>query len=313
MKLGDIVDYLNLLDSVSVKAEADEAMRKLMAVLHIVVNHELQSSKHTQDLQNTFDTTNNCLERFQTVLEDIKHHLRSQIEIQEPEYFRESTRRFLYEMPFETTEYILNRRMNIDDASNIELRSLIRMYSDWKLPGLIFRPGLETFIEEMVPLDPLYVVDNHQDLLTPSVSKFKYEYQRRIRQYVVDDRTQDSILKQLPDNQFGFVFAYNYMNFKPMEVVKRYMFEVYQKMRPGGNFIMTYNNCDQAHGVRLAERAWMTYTPLRMIRTYSDQIGFDIVREYTGLGDVSWVEFRKPGTIESLRGGQNLAKIFAKP
>ena len=312
MKLGEIVDYLNLLDSVSTRDEANEAMRKLLAVLHIVVNHEVQSSRHTQDLQDAYNTTGNCLDRFQTILDDIKHHLRAQIEQQEPEYFRESTRRFMYEMPFETNEYILNRKMTIDDDSNIELRSLIRNYSDWKVPGLIFRPGVESFIEEMVPLDPLYIVDNHQDLITPCVNKFRKEYQRRLRQYVVDDRSQNSILQDLPNDQFGFVFAYNYMNFKPMEVVKRYMTEVYQKMRPGGNFIMTYNNCDWAHGVRLAERGWMMYTPLRLIRVYSDQIGFDIVREYTGLGDVSWIEFRKPGNIESLRGGQCLAKIFAK-
>lgn len=312
MKLSEIVDYLNLLDSVSVKNEADDALRKLAAILHIVVNHEVQSSRHTQDLQDTYVTTNNCLDRFQNVIEDIKHHLREEIAMQEPEYLRESMRRFQHEMPFETNDYILNRRLNIDDNSNIELRSLLKNYSDWHVPGLIFRPGFETFIEDMVPLDPLYIVDNHQELINPSVNKFSIEYQRRLRQYVVDDRSNNPILDQLPNNQFGLVFAYNFMNFKPLEIVKRYMTEIYVKMRPGGNFIMTYNNCDLAHGVGLAERGWMMYTPLRLIRAHADQIGFDIVREYTGLGDVSWIEFQKPGTIESLRGGQCLAKIFAK-
>jgi len=311
MKLSEIVDYLNLLDSVSVKNEVDDALRKLNAILHIVVNHEVQSSQHTGDLEDTFQTTNNCLDRFQTILEDIKYHLKQQIADQDSEYLRESMRRFQHEMPFETNEYILNRRLAIDDNSNIELQSLIRTLSDWRVPGMILRPGLESHIESMVPLDPLYLVDNHQELLDPAVKKFSLEYQRRLRQYVVDDRTDQPILSQLPDNQFGFVFAYNYMNFKPLEVVKKYMTEISTKLRPGGTFIMTYNNCDRAHGVALAERGFMMYTPLRMIQSHADQIGLDIVREYTGQGDVSWIEFRKPGTIESLRAGQCLAKIFA--
>lgn len=312
MKLSEIVDYLNLLDSVSAKGETEEAIRKLSAILHIVANHEVQSSQHTQDLQDTFQTTINCLDRFQTVLEDIKYHLKQQIADQEPDYLRESMRRFQHEMPFETNDYILNRRLAIDSDSNIELQSLIRNLSDWRVPGMILRPGLESYIEDMVPLDPLYLVDNHQELLDPAVKKFRPEYQRRLRQYVVDDRVDyQPILGQLPDGQFGFVFAYNYMNFKPFEVVKRYLTEIYNKLRPGGSFIMTYNNCDRAHGVALAERGFMMYTPLRLLQAHSDQIGFDITREYTGLGDVSWIEFKKPGTIESLRGGQCLAKIFA--
>lgn len=312
MKLSEIVNYLNLLESVSVKNEADEALRKLSAILHIVVNHNVQSSKHTQDLEDTFVTTNNCLDRFQTIIDDIKEHLKAKVADQEPEYLRESMRRFLHEMPFETNDYILNRKLNIDDASNIELRSLLHRYGDWRVPGMILRPGLETFVEDMVPLDPLYIVDNHAELIAPAVNKFSIEYKRRLRQYVVDDRSNAPILDQLPNNQFGLVFAYNFMNYKPLEVIKRYITEIYVKLRPGGGFIMTYNNCDKAHGVGLAEQAWMMYTPLRLIQSHAEQVGLDIVREYTGLGDISWIEFRKPGAIESLRGGQCLAEIIAK-
>ena len=40
--------------------------------------------------------------------------------------------------------------------------------------------------------------------------------------------------------------------------------------------------------------------------------GFELTNSYDGKGDVSWLEFRKPGNIVSLRGGQTLAKIVAK-
>jgi predicted methyltransferase len=39
---------------------------------------------------------------------------------------------------------------------------------------------------------------------------------------------------KLPDAQFGLVFAYNYFNFRPFEMMKKYFAEIYQKLKPGG-------------------------------------------------------------------------------
>jgi hypothetical protein len=75
--------------------------------------------------------------------------------------------------------------------------------------------------------------------------------------------------------------------------------------------LFTYNNCDRAHGVALAERAWMMYQPKRLILAHVDRVGLELVNSHEGLGDLSWLELRKPGNIESLRGGQTLAKIVA--
>ena len=74
---------------------------------------------------------------------------------------------------------------------------------------------------------------------------------------------------------------------------------------------MTYNNCDRAHGVIRAEHVWMLYTPRRLIERHAVETGFELTTAHDGKGDVSWIEFRKPGDIASLRGGQTLAKIVA--
>jgi hypothetical protein len=84
-------------------------------------------------------------------------------------------------------------------------------------------------------------------------------------------------------------------------------------MRPGGTLIMTYNNCDRAQGVGLVERGFMCYTPKKLIVAHAESVGFECEFEHDGAGDVSWLEFRKPGEITSLRGGQTLAKIVANP
>jgi len=312
MKLQDVVAYINLLDSLSMDAECKEAVRILDSILHVVVNHPLQLNMFSKTLEQDFNNIANGVNAFSFTLDQLKKRLYEEVESQEPEYIRESQRVFDHEMPYETNEYILNRKLNIDPDSNILLRSHLRNLGDWRLPGLIFRPGRETFIEDMVPLDPLYLVDQHEELLQPSVESFTVDYQRRLRQYVVNDRQPGPILDKLPQNQFGLVFAYNYFNFRPMEVIRRYLTELFDVMRPGGTLIMTYNNCDRAQGVGLADRGFMCYTPKKYIVQHAEDVGFEFTFDHDGLGDLSWLEFVKPGVIESIRGGQTLAKIVAK-
>lgn len=312
MKLQEVVAYINLLDSLSADAECNEAVRILSSILHVVSNHPLQPNMFSKTLANDFETISSGINAFRFTLDQLKQRLHEEIESQESEYLRESKRMFDHEMPYETNEYILNRKLNIDPDSNILLRSHLRNLGDWRLPGLIFRPARETFIEDMVPLDPLYLVDHHEELLKPSVESFTPEYQRRLRQYVINDRHAGHILADFPTNQFGLVFAYNYFNFKPLELIQRYLTELYDVMRPGGTLIMTYNNCDRSQGVGLVDRGFMCYTPKRHIQRHAESVGFESTFEHDGLGDLSWLEFVKPGKIESIRGGQTLAKIVAK-
>lgn len=311
MKLSEIVAYLNLLDTLDVEAEGAETLRRLQAIAHVIETNQIQIKSHTKDMKDSIDSINYYVGKFSESMQQLKQELKQQVVEQEPSYLHDSYRVFEHEMVFENNDYILNRRLKIDDDSNILLRTKLRNLSDWRLPGLIFRPGLEDFVEDMVPLDPLYLVDQHQDLLVPSVRKFTPEYQRRLREYVVDDRQPNAILEKLPNNQFGFVFAYNYFNYKPLEILNRYIAELAAKLRPGGTLLMTYNNCDRAQGVGLAERAWMMYQPRRLVVAQVEQSGLEVAGAYDGPGDISWLEIRKPGNIETLRGGQTLAKIVA--
>jgi hypothetical protein len=40
-------------------------------------------------------------------------------------------------------------------------------------------------------------------------------------------------------------------------------------------------------------------------------MGFEIIFEHSGQGNITWLELKKPGEIQSIRGGQALAKIVA--
>ena len=230
----------------------------------------------------------------------------------EPEIFANSYNLWDQEMRYESSNYILYRRLQIEAEDFGIMYGHVLNYTDWRVPGMIIRPGLEKWIEHLVPLDPLYVVDTNIELVDPAVEKFTEEYQRRLRKYVINDLRSTNIMDDLPDHQFGFVFAYNYFNYKPIEVIKRYLKEIFNKLRPGGVFMFTYNDCDWAHGVALAEKSFMCYTPGTVIQHEAMITGFEISYKHRGLGDINWFELKKPGEISSMRGGQSLAKIIVK-
>lgn len=314
MKLSEIVAYLNLLDTLDVQDEAVEATRRLAAVLHVVSNHAVQVNTCSQDLEQCFDSVKSGLDEFESVLGQIKQRLTQLVHEHEPAYLTESYRLFDQEMRHDSPQYILTRRLGgVDALAREKLEYRLKNLTDWRLPGLIIGPRTENFIEHMVPMDPLYVVDTHEDLLSPAVRGFHPDYQRRLRQYVVNEYVPRPILNELPGGQFGVVFAYNYFNYRPMEVIRRYIQEIASKLRPGGSFIMTYNNCDRAHGIGLVERHWMCYTPKRLIVESAVESGLELVSAADEAGDLSWIEFVRPGEIETLRGGQSLAKIIAIP
>jgi SAM-dependent methyltransferase len=249
---------------------------------------------------------------FNQTVNYLKAQLDQIIAHREPEYYQTSSRLYEEEMRWETNEYILNRGLMIDADTSMVMQQHIKNYSDWRLPGMIIRPALESHIEYMVPMDPLYVVDQHQDLLKPAVEKWTSDYQRRLRQYVINDYTCQRPLQELPDNQFGLIFAYNFLNYKPIEVIERYLQDFFAKLRPGGVAMFTFNNCDLPQGMGLAEKHFMCYTPGRRVQQIADKIGFENVYDQRGPNNISWFEIKKPGEIYSLRGGQTLAKIVRK-
>lgn len=312
MTLSEIVKYYNLLQSQELNPDYLALIDAFRSTVLTVNQQQIQVDSKSQELVQDLTTIETAIEHFKNRLDQLKQSVRAMIQDRESDMYQVSTDRYNQESNWENCEYLQTRKMTLDAASNELLRNRIRIHGDWRVPGMIIRPGHESFVEEMVPLDPLYLVDRNAELLEPAISGFTAEYQQRLRSYCISDLDINTkIFDQLPQNQFGFVFAYNYFNFRPVEVIYRYIEEFYSLLRPGGTVIFTYNECDIAHGVALAE-VFMSYSPGHKIRDHAEDVGFEIVTNQIGPYDIAWFELRKPGTITSLRGGQTLAKIVQK-
>jgi hypothetical protein len=310
MKLSQVVAYLNWLERPDMDPAYGIITDKLDDILHAVKNRDVQYHSTTAEINERLLDVKNSIGKFDQSLQTLKQQLRNDVDRLAPEYYAESWKRYEQEMCFETVEHLINRKLPIEFNDHENLRNTIKNYTDWRLPGMIIGARQDVLVEDMVPMDPLYLVDHNRDLIDVAMNPFTKEYQNRLRPYVINDWKDTEIFTALPSNQFGLVFAYNYFNWKPIEMIEKFLIEIYQKLRPGGALVFTYNECDNWHGVGAVENAWMCYTPGSRIQTIARNLGYKIIEQYTGSGDIAWFEMRRPGEIQSLRGGQVLARII---
>jgi len=311
MILSDIVKFKNLIDSMDVDPQAADAIRHLESLVYYVSNSQVRLESDIHNLMKDFGFVKKTIGSFTQSFANVSQSLQLMIEQQDQYLYDQSERLYKDILPSESVEHILGRKLPIDQDSENIMRARVKQHGDWRVPGMIIRPGIESHVDDMVALDPLYLVDSNIDLLEPAKQRYLPEYQRRLRLYTINDYAENPIFKKFPANQFGLIFAYNYFNFKPLPVISVYLEEIFQLLRPGGILTFTYNNCDQGHCVAFAEKDQMCYTPGNKLKKIAQQHGYIVNFECDGMLDAKWIELQKPGELTSIRGGQSLAKIVA--
>jgi len=317
MTFLDLVMYwekLRIESSDSIKHKTELELDKVM---HTASDHidpgsfELLKSRY-QDILTAFD-------QFEQQLDLIKNQTQDQIATEETAWFQRSYQ--LYERTLsdrlsqqaEFPQELRNQPVPLNPEAERIFNARLLRYADWHHAAMIIHPGKELFIRHLVANDPLYLIAESHTLLEPAVKNYNELYQRRLRCYIVEESLDRTLLEKIPNGQFGLCFAYNYLNFRPVEMIKKYLAEVYEKLKPGGVFIMTFNDCERTAGVKLVEQNYACYTPAGLIQDLARHLNFEIEFFWHDDGPSSWLELRKPGTLTSLRGGQTLAKIIPKP
>jgi len=311
MKLSTLVSYRNLLQNYK-PTNVDNVVRDIAGhSLHVVQEHQLQFAGLTEQLTLAYADINQSFMDYAAVIDEIQHNISAAIETLEPNYFQQSYRLYQEEYTNDQVDYILDRKLYISDDASEYIQARIKTYGDWHYSGMILRPGREDWIQELVACDPLYLIDQNPGLLSPVLQKFNTIYQNRLRSYTIRHEDENP-LQMVPDGQIGFCLAYNFFHYKPFEILKGYLNDIFAKLRPGGTLGFTFNDCDRAGAVELVERYFMCYTPGTLVLTLCESLGYELVQRYQVDSACTWVEVRKPGTLSSLRGGQSLAEIIVK-
>jgi len=313
MKLSELIAYRNYLEQTSALFVGKAADRDLDKIMHMVQTNPVQIDQFVDQLTTQQATIQKNFEEFEKLLDQLRHQIKELIAQHESAWFVESYRLYECEMCHETAEYILRRHSTISTESRITLQTRLLNYTDWQHAGMVIRPGLETFTYDMVSFDPLYIIDESYELLEPTIVKFPAEYQRRLRPYVINERQTDPMLIKIPDSQFGMCLVYHLFNFRPLEIIKRYLNEIFQKLKPGGILIMTFNDCDREKAVMLVEQHFACYTPGYLVKDLVTSLGYEILYSWHDGGPSTWLELRKPGILTTVKGGQSFAKVVAYP
>jgi hypothetical protein len=314
MKLSELVAYRNQLSRLNIDEAKSRTDVDVGKIKHLVSGKDFDPNNIKQLMQGKHNEIQEKFQEFVDLIDMAIKEAQQHIDIKEQYWLEETHRLYSQEMVNDSNEHILNRRQILGDEHNNVIRSRIRNFSNNQYPAMVIRPGLETFVSDMVSFDPLYLVDQDQELLFPSILQFPEQYQRRLRPYVVDERDESlPILAQLPDNQFGMCLAYNFFNFKPLAIMEKWLGELYTKLRPGGRLMMTFNDCDNEKAVKLAENYYACYTPSRMVRDIALKHGYEIYFVWNDNLPSTWMELQKPGSLSSLRGGQALARAIPYP
>jgi hypothetical protein len=319
MKLSELVEYRNQVVGLSEETMHTTCVQELNKIGFFVKDFDVLSDTHKNEFEERKKQLDHSLTCVSEYLTSIKSQVESLVLEKSREYFQESTTRYettIINRAVQQPEYIkLDRHLPLKlPESDIEfLKNRVGRYCNWKYPGMIIHPGQESYIDVMVANDPLYLIDDRHELLEPAVKKFNTIFKNRLCQHVITENLLDEeILKQIPNNQFGLCLVYNYLNFRPYEMIQQYIKEIYAKLRSGGVLIMTINDCDRAPGVMLVEQKWCYYTPLNLVLEYAKTLGFTVEFTWTDGGASTWIELRKPGQLDSIRGGQTVATIIPK-
>jgi hypothetical protein len=225
-------------------------------------------------------------------------------------------------------EYIDNQESIVPFIIDVETHQLIKdrmsHYVDHRFPGL--RLGCRYFgqfektdrdhslsIEYsnlLVANDPLYFYDVNLKYIETVTAHYNDTYKRRIRLYQNID--------QLPKQQFSFVFSwgvFNYLNLSNIESQLRLIFDL---LRLGGVVMFSYNNGDIIESARLADLEEMSFVPKKSLIGILKQIGFEVIASYdlpnndTLVTNISWMEIRRPGKLETVKIKQVMGVVARK-
>jgi ribosome-associated translation inhibitor RaiA len=312
MKLSEYIRYRNQIEALDSMAGNHAADLEISKITNIVEICPIEFTSELVEIQKQKQNVYTAFENITLELEKLKRKVNNEISAQGQIWLQESEQRYEVELKHKSVQNILDRKTSIPQSDFEYFVARLSTYAAWKYPGLILRPAQHGMIYGMVCFDPLYIVDTNLDLLWPCQLEFPDQYRRRLRPLVIEE-TDDDSLTMIPDNQMGIVLCYDYFNFLPLSVVVKLLSQIFQKLRPGGTLCMTFNDCDTEPGMKLVESYYTTYIPQRVLMTHIDDIGFKLFHCYNNQSPMTWLELRKPGQLESTRGGQVLAQVRPKP
>jgi hypothetical protein len=197
---------------------------------------------------------------------------------------------------------------NMSSDSKTVLEGRISKYSTWLYPALEIGPRNPVITSKLVASDPLYLVETEfKEVIAEAIKQYTPEYQARLRTYFIDKLD----FSVLPQNQFGFVICLNLFNFLPATSIFKYIEAVYPLLLEGGTFLFSFNNGETPDGASRSEEGRQSYVRKSELISLVNAIGYEVTDSFSfnGWDGLTWLEVKKPGTLNTIKGHQALGAI----
>lgn len=308
MKLHELVSLRNhLRDVLNISVIQHEIESNYTRLQNLAENIDVEISSCIVDTANKhkkhFDYFRNDVSEVESIVELVQ----SKIDSLSTKFFAENYQLELEYIDAEITRKCRQIKYQAEFVKTLKQR--INLYSNWQYPALEIGCGDGEWTKFLVASDPLYIADFFPEFLDSAVEQFEPLYQGRVRKYLIKDFYK---ISNLPINQFGLIFSYNFFNYLSLDTIKQYLLQCLEWLRPGGTVIFTYNNADLPAAAAYAETYFMTYVPKSILIPMAESIGFETIFSFDLDPAFSCIEFKKPGTLHSIKTGQTLGEIKRK-
>lgn len=308
MKLHELVSLRNhLRDVLNISVIQHEIESNYTRLQNLAENIDVEISSCITGTANKhkkhFDYFQNDVSEVESIVELVQ----SKIDALSTKFFAENYQLELEYIDAEITRKCRQIKYQTEFVKTLKQR--INLYSNWQYPALEIGCGDGEWTTFLVASDPLYIADFFPEFLDSAVQQFEPVYQSRVRKYLIKDFYK---IKDLPTNQFGLIFSYNFFNYLSLDTIKQYLLQCSEWLRPGGTVIFTYNNADLPAAAAYAETYFMTYVPKSILIPMAESIGFETIFSFDLDPAFSCIEFKKPGTLHSIKTGQTLGEIKRK-
>ncbi len=305
MKLNELVKLRNQLASaLEIETLNSEIEKNYSRLLTLSTDIDQDLSSGIVELANNHKEINTVFQRDCDHLKSLIIQIQDKINDLSSKFFAEN---YQLELKYLDTESIRKTRLiKEDEEFEQTLLQRINFYSSWQYPTLEIGCRDGEWTKHLVAGDPLYIADFFPEFLSSAVKQFPPLYQGRVRKYLIQDFYK---ISNLPKNQFGLIFSYNFFNYLSIDSIKQYLIQAMGWLRPGGTIIFTYNNADLPAAAGYAENYFMTYVPESILVPMAESIGFETIYFYNCEPAYSIIEFKKPGELKSIKVGQTVGEI----
>tara|TARA_R110000803_G_scaffold195005_2_gene258197 strand:- start:294 stop:1421 length:1128 start_codon:yes stop_codon:yes gene_type:complete len=204
------------------------------------------------------------------------------------------------------TSEVISRQQYISSEFDSQVSGLIQQHVSWEYPSLEVNPADARYSIAMNAADPQYAICINDEISQIVKSKFnEYYATRRLRIY---DKVTD-----IPKNQVGFATCINMFEYMPLDPIKDITKQVFDCLRPGGKFLLSYNNCNNSKSISLLNYDFRSLNTRELMESLLYGQGFDVVSTGdSNDGGWSWLLVAKPGDLTTQKVSAGSVNIIEK-